>query len=312
MKNNRLAPVLLFAYKRLDTLKLTVAALQQNHLAHESELFIFSDAAKTSDDELEINKVRDYIKKIDGFKQIYTYEAEKNLGLATSIINGVTKIINEYAKVIVLEDDLQTSSNFLAYMNQALDFYQNNRKVFSVAGYTIPVKVTKEYNYQTYFLPRASSWGWATWKDRWQNIDWQVNSFSEFKKDKNRIKAFNTGGSDMYEMLQKQMNGKIDSWAIRWCYDQYRSGSYTLCPIKSKVKNIGFNNMATHTNVFNRYETPLDEGVEILFSFPSDVKTDKRFLSQFQSFYSLRARAIGKVKTYLFKAGIIKANKTHQ
>lgn len=306
MKNNKFAPVLLFVYKRLDTLKLTVASLQQNYLAGESELFVFSDAAKTSDDQLQINKVRDYIRTIDGFKHVYVYEADKNLGLATSIINGVTKIINEYTKVIVLEDDLQTSSNFLAYMNQALDFYQHNRKVFSVAGYTIPVIVPKEYSHQTYFLPRASSWGWATWKDRWENIDWQVSSFSEFKKDKTKIRAFSAGGSDMYGMLQKQMNGVIDSWAIRWCYDQYRSGTYTLCPTKSKVKNIGFNNMATHTNVFNRYETPLDEGVEILFSFPSVVKADKKLLSQFQSFYSLKARAIGKLKTYLYKAGIYK------
>ena len=306
MKNNRFAPVLLFAYKRLDTLKLTVAALQQNYLANESELFIFSDAAKTSQDELEIDKVRNYLKKIDGFKRISIYEAEKNLGLANSIINGVTRVINEYARVVVLEDDLQTSPNFLAYMNQALDFYQHNRKVFSVAGYTIPVKVPKEYSYQTYFLPRASSWGWGTWKDRWENIDWQVSSFGEFQKDKTKIKEFNTGGSDMYEMLQKQMNGKIDSWAIRWCYDQYKAGSYTLCPLKSKVKNIGFNNMATHTNVFNRYETPLDEGVEISFSFPSNVKMEKKFLSQFQSFYSLRARAIGKLKTYLYRAGFYK------
>jgi len=301
-----LSPILLFTYKRLDTLRLTVAALQQNYLAKESELFIFSDAAKNSEDESDINKVRNYIKEIDGFKKIHIYEADNNKGLANSIISGVSSIIKEYTKVIVLEDDLLTSANFLTYMNQALDFYQNKSKVFSIAGYTIPMKVPPDYNYKTYFLPRASSWGWATWKDRWENIDWQVNSFSEFKKDKAKINAFNGGGSDMYEMLQKQMNGTIDSWAIRWCYDQFRSGSYTLCPVKSKVKNIGFNNSATHTNVFNRYETPLDNSNETTFSFPSDIIMDYRFLSQFQSFYSLKARAIGKVKTYLYKAGIYK------
>ena len=226
--------------------------------------------------------------------------------MANSIIDGVSKVIGEYKSVIVLEDDLLTSSNFLAYMNQALDFYQNNSKVFSIAGYTIPITVPDDYNYQTYFLPRASSWGWATWKDRWQKIDWQVNSFAEFKKDKAKIVGFNTGGSDMYDMLKKQMNGEIDSWAIRWCYDQYRSGSYTLCPVKSKVKNIGFNDLATHTNVFNRYDTPLDDGAETVFSFPGNVDINNKFLSQFQSFYSLKTRAIGKVRTYLYRAGLYK------
>lgn len=305
MKNSEFAPILLFTYKRLDTLKLAVEALQQNYHASKSELFIFSDGGKTAD-EIEVNKVRDFIKKIDGFKQVTIIESPKNKGLANSIIDGVTHIIKDYKKVIVLEDDLVTSPNFLAYSNQALDFYQNNTQVFSIAGYTIPIVVPDGYNDETYFLPRAGSWGWATWGDRWEKVDWQVKSFAEFRKNKDEILAFNAGGSDMYNMLNKQMNGSIDSWAIRWCYEQYRLGSYTLYPLKSKVKNIGFNNMATHTNVFNRYDTLLDEGEKTAFSFPSYVKIDNRFLSQFQSFFSLRARAIGKVKTYLYKAGIYK------
>lgn len=306
MKNNLFAPILLFTYKRLDTLKLAVTALQQNYCAGESELFVFSDSAKTDEDEPEIDKVRDFIKKINGFKNIYIQQTKENKGLANSIINGVTDVISKYKKVIVLEDDLLTSPNFLIYMNKALDFYENNDKVFSIAGYTIPVSVPSDYRYETYFLPRASSWGWATWKDRWEKMDWEVSSFNEFKKDKAGITAFNTGGSDMYDMLKKQMNGTIDSWAIRWCYDQYRLGSYTLFPIKSKVRNIGFNSKATHTNVYNRYETPLDAGVETSFSFPSEIELNEKLLAQFQSFYSLKTRAIGKVKTYLYKAGIYK------
>lgn len=306
MKTDIFAPVLLFTYKRLDTLKLTVAALQQNKHAGESELFIFSDAAKTAKDELEIDKVRNFIKGIGGFKSVSIFEAPKNKGLANSIIDGVSQVIKKYGKVIVLEDDLQTSVNFLSYMNQSLDFYKDNRKVFSIAGYSIPVRVPGDYSYDCYFLPRASSWGWASWQDRWEKIDWKVSSFEEFKKDRARIKAFNAGGSDMYDMLNKQMNGKIDSWAIRWCYDQYRSNSYTLCPVISKVKNIGFNNLATNTNVFNRYDTALDQEGKTTFDFPVKVEPNATLLHQFQSFYSLKTRAIGKIKTYLYKAGIYK------
>lgn len=306
MNNIKTAPILLFTYKRLNTLRLTVTALQQNYYAKESELFIFSDAAKTAEDEPEIVRIRDFIKTIKGFKSVSIIEAGKNKGLANSIIDGVTQVIQEYERVIVLEDDLVTSVNFLAYMNEALNFYQNDTKVFSIAGYTIPITVPASYTYKTYFLPRASSWGWATWKDRWGKVDWQVTSFNEFEKDRARIKAFNDGGSDMFGMLKKQMNGTIDSWAIRWCYDQFRLNSYTLFPVKSKIKNIGFNNEATHTNVFNRYETLLDDELETSFSFPQKVEMNEKLLSQFQSFYSLKTRAIGKVKTYLYKAGIYK------
>lgn len=301
-----LAPILLFTYKRLDTLKSSVAALQQNYHASESELFIFSDAAKTPQDEIEIANVRSFIRNINGFKNVSIIEADKNRGLANSIINGVTQIIQQYEKVIVLEDDLVTSPNFLTYMNRALSTYKDNLKVFSIAGYNIPVKISDNYNFDTYFLPRASSWGWATWKNRWIGIDWKVSTFAQLEKDQAQIRAFNQGGSDMYDMLKKQVSGKIDSWAIRWCYHQFKSNTYTLYPVVSKVQNIGFNDMATHTHVYNRYATPLDEGRQTTFSFPSEVIPDKKLLSQFQSFYSLEMRAIGKIKTYLYKAGLYK------
>ncbi len=301
-----LAPILLFTYKRLDTLKSSVAALQQNYHAGESDLFIFSDAAKTPEDEIEIANVRSFIKNINGFKNVSIIEANKNRGLANSIISGVTQIIQEYKKGIVLEDDLVTSPNFLTYMNQALSVYKDNLRVFSIAGYTIPVKVSNDYQFDSYFLPRASSWGWATWKNRWVGIDWKVSTFLQLEKDQAQIRAFNQGGSDMYDMLKKQVSGKIDSWAIRWCYHQFISNTYTLVPVVSKVQNIGFNNMATHTHVYNRYATPLDKGEQITFSFPSEVAPDKNLLSQFQSFYSLKTRAVGKIKTYLYKIGLYK------
>lgn len=304
----KFAPVLLFTYKRSDTLKRTVAALQQNYLANDSELFIFSDAPKTPKDEPGVSEVRNFIKTIEGFKKIHIAEAPENKGLANSIIDGVTATIKEYGKVIVLEDDLLTSANFLSYMNQSLVFYSNNPKVFSISGYSIPVSPPADYEYDAYFLPRASSWGWATWQDQWEQVDWEVNSFDQFKKDSSQIKAFNVGGSDMYKMLEKQMDGKIDSWAIRWCYHQFRIASYTAYPLISKVQNIGFDEKATHTNVFNRYYTRHDEGKKQTFLFPEEVKLNTRFLSQFQSFFSLKTRAIGKIKTYLYKAGIFKNN----
>lgn len=284
------APILLFTYKRLQELKQTVEALQDNLLAKESELYIFSDAAKSEKDQHAVIEVRNYLKTIVGFKKNHIVEASHNKGLANSIIDGVTIILKQSNKVIVLEDDLITSSNFLDFMNQALDFYEKNEKVFSIAGYSFPLK--HDETADIYFTKRSSSWGWATWKDRWDNIDWKVSDYKKFKNNPTMQKSFNRMGSDLSSMLMKQMNGKMDSWAIRWCYHQFKQNLFTVYPTTSKVKNIGFSDGATHTieHFFSRYATNLDQSRKILFKL-KDPYFDKDIIDQFTSHYSLLSRA---------------------
>ena len=304
MKNVVLAPVLLFTYKRLDVLKRTVTALQQNLRASESELFIFSDAAKSFNDEIEINKIRDFIKAIDGFKNIYIYEADKNKGLANSIIDGVTLVINKYGRVIVLEDDLLTSPNFLLFMNQCLEHYKNNNQVFSVSGYSFPLK--DDRNNDVYFTKRSSSWGWATWKERWNKVDWDVTDYKYFKNDWKKKRAFNRMGSDLSSMLEEQMDGKLSGWAIRWVYHQFKQDLFTVYPKVSKVRNIGFGKGATHTfDYFNRYETKLDESGKQQFNF-IEPYVDRNILKKFLTKYSIITRA--KYKIFNTLASIFNRN----
>lgn len=283
------APILLFTYKRLATLKQTVEALKNNELAAESELFVFSDAAKKETDREQIEEVRSYIRSITGFNKTTIFEAEKNNGLANSIIGGATDIINQYGKVIVLEDDLVTSRNFLSFMNQALDYYEPNKAIFSVAGFSMPIKGVSSRD--VYFSQRASSWGWATWKDRWNEVDWKVSDYASFKNDNASRKAFNRMGSDMAGMLDKQMAGKINSWAIRWCYQQYKNNTYTVHPFVSKIKNIGFSEEATHTKErFDRFATKLDDTNITQFHFPDEIEIDRKIISQFVKPYSIPVR----------------------
>ncbi|MBA3285876.1 MAG: sugar transferase [Nitrosopumilus sp.] len=295
------APILLFTYKKLEPLKQTIAALQNNFLATDTELFIFSDGPKNENDKPLIDEVRHYLDTIEGFKRISISTSEDNKGLANSIIDGVTLKLQEYEKIIVLEDDLITSKNFLLYMNQALSFYENNLKIYSISGYSIPIKIPINYTFHSYFLPRASSWGWGTWRNRWENIDWDVNDFKTFKFNKQDVSYFNNGGSDMFIMLKKQIEGKLDSWAIRWCYHQFKMNAYSVYPTISKVNNIGFSKMATNTNVYNRYKTPLDNGKIESFCFNSNAELDFYFVNQLRKFFSIRSRALGKLKTYYFK-----------
>ncbi len=296
----QLAPILIFTYKKVGPLKLAIAALKKNTLAPKSELFIFSDGGKTEADSKQINEVRRFIAKVTGFEKVTVIEAKENKGLASSIIDGVSQILETHSSVIVLEDDLVTSSNFLGYMNQALHFYETNNKVHSISGYTVPINLPDAYCYDNYFTKRASSWGWATWKDRWEIVDWEVLDYDDFVQDNAKKKRFNAMGSDMAAMLAKQMKGEISSWAIRWCYDQFKKDLYTIFPTLSKVANIGFGEQATHTKGSdNRFATPLDKTDEINFNFNPTPAVNTHFLKQFTAKYSVRTRAFYKIKNLL-------------
>jgi hypothetical protein len=288
-----LAPVLLFAYTRLDLLKLSIDALRRNDLSGETDLYIFSDGPKKEEDEGSITELRKYIRTVHGFKNLHIVEANKNKGLANSIIEGVSLVINKTQKAIVLEDDLLTSTNFLSFMNQALDHYQTDENMFSISGYSF--RINHIPSNDVYFTKRGSSWGWGTWADRWNVIDWKVSDFEKWKNDKRSQQNFNKMGSDLSAMLKKQMAGKMNSWAIRWVYHQYLTDTYTAYPTVSKVRNLGFGEGATHTfDYFNRYETKLDKSGKSTFVFPKPG-IDKKILTQFVRKYSLTTRATYKM-----------------
>lgn len=293
------APILLFVYNRLDTLKLTVKALQQNKGADESPLFIFSDGYKSEIDKKMVLEVREFISDIKGFKSLKVFESDQNLGLAKSIISGVTKIIQEYGKVIVLEDDLVTSTNFIAYMNNCLEFYKDKLQVFSISGYTPPVKADREIDF--YFTKRASSWGWASWVDRWTPIDWEVKDYKDFKEDGIQQSNFNNMGTDLCKMLSRQMQGKTNSWAIRWVYHQFKYNLFTAYPVVSKVKNIGTSGLATHTrDNFNRFKTNIDKSGKMDFNFPESIGLKDFYTKQFLNSFSVLTRLKYKLLNYFF------------
>jgi len=256
--NNILAPIVLFVYNRPEHTRLTVEALQKNILAKDSELFIYSDASKNKNSEQEVNKVREYIKNIEGFKSIRITEREKNFGLANSIIDGIGKVINEYGKAIVLEDDIITSPNFLQFMNNALDFYSYNKSIMSISGYMYPCKISDSYKKDILLFNRFSSWGWGMWSDRWNLINFDITENDKIFHDKNLQKQFNVGGEDLYNMLLLQLQGKINSWAIRTALASALHNKVTVYPIKSLVKNIGFDNSGVHCGETHAYDTVLD------------------------------------------------------
>ena len=296
----KFAPIVLFTYKRLDTLQLTVEALQKNYLAADSDLYIFSDAAKGELDAVAVTQVRKYIQSVDGFKSITIYESSLNKGLATSIIEGVSQILKVHESVIVMEDDLVSTNNFLDFMNQSLIKFERDKTVFSISGFSFNLKMGDKYIDDTYFLNRGWSWGWATWKDRWDKMDWEISDYNEFIKNRKAQKTFSEGGSDLNGMLKKQMRNNLDSWAIRWFYNQYKCEGLTVYPVKSKILNEGFGVNATHTKGSSRRYLPfLDTSNKRTFIYPSIVEitgiAQQKFLIKMGYFSRLKS----KIETYL-------------
>jgi len=297
----RYSPICLFTYNRLAETKKTVTALKNNILAPESDLIIFSDSWRDEAAKGGVMSVRAFINEISGFRSVTIIERAENYGLARSIVTGVTDTLARCGRVIVLEDDLITSINFLSYMNQCLDFYKGKQEVWSVSGFSFPISYPTSYKYDVTFGIRASSWGWATWADRWDKVDWGVTDYASFLKDKKAQRKFNKGGSDLCKMLKDQMTGKINSWAIRFCYAQFKNQALDVYPVRSKVQNIGFSADATHTGGMDkRFMTKLDITGETDFLFSEELVVEplllKQFLKPFSILIRLKYKLLGLMK----------------
>lgn len=294
------SPIILFAFNRLDALKNTVASVLQNIEATDSDLFVFVDGAREHKDgeKLQVQAVQEYVKTITGFKSLTYSFSEKNKGLGPSIIAGVTEVINKYGRAIVLEDDLIVQPNFLAFMNQGLDRYEKEEKIYSVCGYTNKVRVPKGYKYDAYVCTRSSSWSWATWSDRWNTVDWVLEPFAQYESKK---KDFNRwGGSDCFGMLKGWHEGRNKSWAIRFCFAQFLQDKLSIFPVKSLVNNDGFDGNGTNCKKWSRFKFELEQTKKTTFLLPSPIETNKTIIKCAMSYNTLMIRAFSKLMYMIY------------
>jgi hypothetical protein len=293
------APIALFVYNRAWHTRHTVEALQKNDFAKESDLYIFSDAAKSAEAALAVEEVRAYVRHVGGFKSISIVERQKNLGLANSIIDGVTKVTSEHGRVIVLEDDMVTSQHFLTYMNDALNRYAEDERVISIHGYIYPVKVPLP---EAFFLPGADCWGWATWRRGWALFNSNGQYLLDELRRRKMLRAFDFNDSYAYStMLENQIKGTNDSWAVRWYASAFLAGKLTLYPGRSLVNNIGNDDSGTHCEATSNFDAELSKT-------PIDLNTIKVGPSQYgrQAFAAFfRSSKAGLLQRFLNRANAL-------
>jgi hypothetical protein len=289
-------PIILFTYKRIDSLKKSLASLTQCPLSADSELIVFSDAPKSDTDIEKVHAVRKYLRTVTHFKKITIVERVSNMGVDYNIINGIKEVAEYCDKFIILEDDLVFSENFLLFMNQALYQYENYPDVLSVSGFSFVNKIPANYAYDTYFTNRSWSWGWGSWGSKMKPVDWDVKDFSSFIKNEQEQALFNkTGGSDLTKMLRETMKGTIRAWDIRLFYYQFKHKLISLYPVSSKTVNIGFTKEGSNTFGYNRYKTTLDESNKQNFIFPDNSHIDERLNAAFLKKNNLVNRIITRV-----------------
>lgn len=282
---SELSPIILFVYNRPQHTRRTLASLEKNMLAQESVLYIYSDGAKTAEDIDKVNEVRKIIREPLNFKRIEIIERKKNYGLANNIIGAVNEIIEKHGKVIVLEDDLETSPFALQYFNDALTKYADTERVMQISGYMYPVNAQKALP-ESFLFRVANSWGWATWSRAWDQFHPDIEYLTkDFTKDK--IKRFSVDGKEnFWKQVKLYKAKKINSWAIRWYLSVFNNDGLVLYPRESMIQNIGTDGSGTHSDVDKAYRVSL--ATKPITQFPEEIEENTEAFEAIKTFYATR------------------------
>ena len=300
------APIVMFVYNRKDHFLQTYNALKMCPEAKESELYVFSDGAKGENDKANVEDVRETVKKVlndNDFLSLNLIESEVNKGLAKSIIQGVTEIINKYGRVIVLEDDCVPSPYFLNYMNKALDFYENDKQIGSVAGYSLILPFPEDYKSDVYVTYRSCSWGWATWKEVWDNVDWDLAYINDFFKNRKLIKRFNSFGNDRLVRLYHQTVTNANSWSVKFGAHHIKENLLTVYPRYSYISNIGCDESGVHSRSEDADKMRVDISKAIPDPKFEHVEINPKIQKSFKKVYY--GGLVSEVKRFLAKEYII-------
>lgn len=300
------APILLFTYCREKNTQETIEYLLKNEEAKDSDLFIYSDAAKNEASKEQVAEVRSYLYSIKGFKSVTIIERKENWGLAKNIISGVTEVVNQFGVVIVLEDDHSVSPFFLKFMNEALTKYKDNKDIVSIHGYVYPHKTVLP---EAFLIKGADCWSWATWKDAWALFNPDAGSLFKQIIERRMQREFNFNNTYPYmRMLKKQSEGTANSWAICWYASTFLLNKYTLYPGESMTKLNSLYDSGTHSdkpskgllkyNVELRV-TPIN--LDIVDIEGENINARKAFESFFKSLRTIKSRV--KHLIYFFVEG---------
>lgn len=263
MKN---APIVLFVFNRPGHTRRTLEALSENSEATDSVLYIYADGPPANaNEELagRLAEVRRIIREKKWCGEVHIRESEANRGLADSIVGGVTEVIEEYGRAIVLEDDIVTSRGFLKFMNGALELYREDASVMQISAYSYPT--VERPGAESYFLKAMSCWGWATWKRAWSCYDPDASrQLTHWTRNPEIEHRFNLDGSgDYIDQLRANVDGRRRTWAVKWFSSWMAADGLCLYPGKSLAQNIGHDNTGENCRKSDVFAGPVTPDLSI-------------------------------------------------
>ena len=299
--NKSYSPIIVFTYLRLKKLRKIINTLKKNKISKNTEIFFFSDNYLDPSDKTKIRKVRNYLKRITGFKKKKIICRNKNYGNGKNIIDGVTSILKKRKQAIILEDDLIIGKNFLTFMNQCLDAYKNEKKVWHVGAWNYDLKIKSDYD--IFFSKNMNCWGWGTWSDRWKYFEKNPTSLIRyFVNNKKKLPKFNLNNKiNYFNQILRNNENKIDTWAVFWYAQIFKRNGLCISPINSLVINNGFDRFSVHIhpkhfmNVI--YKTKISK--KNFFNLPKKIQEYKSFYREFDEYYNQKINIKVKLKNYL-------------
>jgi hypothetical protein len=302
MSNNEWAPIALFIYKRPDHARRAILSLQACEGFESSPIFVFADGPRGQTDAPAVRATRAVAKDLLGGTANYV-EAKRNRGLANSVIAGTTQLCNRYGTVVAVEDDLILAPTFLRFLNESLARYRDQQRVMQVSGHMFDVP-SLSHQREALFLPMTTSWGWATWKRAWDLFDPEAVGWRERLGDAVEANRFNLDGRfDYLSMLKRQMNGQIDSWAIRWYYTVFAHNGLALFPPRSLVSNTGFDGTGTHDRLgLPAIQAPLVRTSS--FELPKTIAESDQQAEVFNAISAFRSTSARQKVSALIRAGL--------
>lgn len=293
----KIIPIVLFTFNRYDHTKKVLEALKINKI---DLLIVYIDGPRNDQDYKESNKIHNYVNSIEWCQTIVN-RSENNKGLARSIKSGLNEVFLEYSEAIILEDDCVPTEDFYEYMKYNLEKYRNTKKIMCINGYKYPYKLPSNYKYSTYITEIATSWGWATWKDRWQSFNDSHEYYGRLIRNKKFVKRVNNINEGLIPMLKFQFIGIVNSWAIFWTLNIIENNSYCIAPTNSKIVNIGMDGSGTHSR-YNKKFALIEEKDNYLEL--DNLGINKEIQIRERDFF--KQTSFQKIKNFIFQYKIMK------
>lgn len=298
-------PVAFFAFNRPQHAESTLRALASNPEAESTEVHAFVDGPRSPADHARVDEVRQVVGAARGFGALHLHCSDTNLGLYRSITEGVAKVLDAHDTVIVVEDDVQVATCFLAYMGDALERYRLAPAVGSIHAYAPPIHGLPDY----YFLRGGDCWGWATWRDRWRLFESDPRALLRELVHADALGEFmETHGAQSLLQLVRRAQGRNRSWAIQWHASLFRQGRLTLHPGQSFVVNTGNDASGSHAAATAAHSTVLRQAYD--GHLPTDVLHDSVVAGKLsESLDRISLRGISPLRPFLRRYAVHSARR---